>query len=218
MIPVLIVPVLSRTELLYEMLESIDERVDILAVIDNGGHVSRHRMAEINRDRIGRRYVWKMPRNLGVPTSWNLGIKATPFAPWWMVANFDVTFPAGALAKFAAESGPDRVVLSAASSAWCVFTVGENVITRVGLFDEGLHPAYFEDADYLRRCKAHGVDIFCSGILVDHKTSSTIESGYKDHNARTFGANQSRYNERRDTNDLTSGEWSLATRRALTWD
>jgi GT2 family glycosyltransferase len=218
MIPVLIVPVLSSVELLYDMLESIDEPVETLIVVDNGGHVSRHRMAEINRACIGRRYVWKMPRNLGVPTSWNLGIKATPFALWWMIANFDVTFPAKALASFAEHSSPDRVVLSAASSAWCVFTIGENVVSNVGLFDEGIHPAYFEDADYLRRCTSHGVDVFSSGIRVEHKTSSTLESGFGDHNARTFGANEKRFKQRRDTNDLTSGEWSLATRRALTWD
>ena len=218
MIPVLIVPVLARTDLLYEMLESIDEPVETLIVVDNGGHVSGHRITDTNRACIGRRYVWKMPRNLGVPVSWNLGIKATPFAPWWMVANFDVTFPAGALASFVAHSSPDRVALSAASSAWCVFTIGENVVTEVGLFDEGIHPAYFEDADYLRRCKAHGVDVFASGINVDHKTSSTLESGFRDQNARTFGPNATRYNARREANDLTSGEWSLATRRALTWD
>ncbi|NDH85260.1 MAG: DUF3097 family protein, partial [Acidimicrobiia bacterium] len=29
-----------------------------------------------------------------------LGIKATPMAPWWLIANFDVTWPAGSLQQF----------------------------------------------------------------------------------------------------------------------
>ncbi len=112
--------------------------------------VSQHVVADINRENVAKRYVWRFPHNLGVPTSWNLGIKATPFESWWMVANFDVCFPAGALAQFAEQSGEDRVVLSGEAATWCVFTIGSRVVERVGLFDEGMHPAYFEDADYAR--------------------------------------------------------------------
>lgn len=218
MIPVLIVPVLTRNELLYDMLESINYPVDVLIVIDNGGTVSHHVVADIGRDCIARRYVWRMPRNLGVPTSWNLGIKATPFSPWWMIANFDINFTADALKSFAESSQANAVVLSGESSSWCCFTIGEKVIEQVGLFDEGLHPAYFEDADYLRRCKAHNVNVINSGIRVNHRNSSTISAGYGEHNHRTFATNQQRFQARRDANDLTSGEWSLAKRRQLSWD
>ena len=218
MIPVMVVPVLARHELLYQMLESIDCRVDVLVVVDNGNQISRHIMASINSDHIGRRYVWKMPSNLGVPTSWNLGIKATPFAPWWMVANFDVQWPSGALARFAALSDSDSVVVSGEPAEWCVFTIGENVVQQVGLFDEGIHPAYWEDMDYMRRCAAHSVPITRSGIKVNHANSSTLATPYGAHNATTFGVNQQRAQQRGFHNDLTSGEWSLATRRALSWD
>lgn len=218
MIPVLIVPVLTGNELLYSMLDSIDYPVDVLIVIDNGGQVSRHVVTDIGRDCIAKRYVWRMPRNLGVPTSWNLGIKATPFAPWWMIANFDITFTPDALKDFAELSNPSGIVLSGESSSWCCFTIGEQVVEQVGLFDEGIHPAYFEDADYLRRCKAHNVDVINSGVKVNHKNSSTISAGYGEHNHRTFASNQQRFEARRSSNDLTSGEWSLTTRRQLSWD
>jgi hypothetical protein len=132
MIPVMVVPVLARYELLYRMLESIDCTVDSLVIVDNGDQISRHIVSAINTDYIRRRHVLKMPSNLGVPTSWNLGIKSTPFAPWWMVANFDITWPAGALAMFAAHSQTDAVVVSGEQAEWCAFTIGEEVVERVG--------------------------------------------------------------------------------------
>ena len=218
MIPVLIVPVLNQPELLYDMLESIDCHVDKLIVVDNGGHVSRHVVADINREHIANRYVWRFPSNLGVPVSWNLGIKSTPFAPWWMVSNFDVVFPPGALAEFAKLSHLGRVVISSEPANWCLFTIGCEVVEQVGLFDEGIHPAYFEDSDYLRRCQAHGVDVHTAPTRVNHKNSSTIAAGFADKNAVTFAANEQRFKARQSTEDLSSGEWSLATRKALTWD
>jgi GT2 family glycosyltransferase len=218
MIPVLIVPVLTRAQLLYDMLESIDHPVEKLIVLDNGDTVSRHVVADINHEHIARRYVWRFPSNIGVPVSWNLGIKATPFASWWMVSNFDVCFPSGALAQFAALSSPERVVLSAERANWCVFTIGENVVEQVGLFDEGIHPAYFEDSDYLRRCQAHGVDVHIAPITVNHQNSSTIANGYGEKNSVTFARNQDRFTHRSNIGDLSNGEWSLSGRRSLSWD
>lgn len=218
MIPVLIVPVLTRAELLYDMLESIDHPVEKLIVIDNGAHVSRHVVADINREHVADRFVWRFPSNLGVPVSWNLGMKAAPFAPWWMISNFDVAFPPGALAKFAELSHLGRIVVSGEEASWCVFTIGSEVVEQVGLFDEGIHPAYFEDLDYLRRCEAHGVDVHVSEIMANHRNSSTVSAGFNDKNTVTFKANMQRFKARQSAQDLTSGEWSLATRKALTWD
>ena len=41
--------------------------------------------------------------NLGVAASWNLGIKATPLADWWLICNSDIKFGPGDLAKWDAE-------------------------------------------------------------------------------------------------------------------
>lgn len=218
MIPVMIVPVLANADRLYEMLRTIDHEVRVLIVIDNGEVVSRHRLTEINRTHIGRRHLWHMPTNLGVATSWNLGIKATPFAPWWLVVNFDVLWLSGSLGRFAAEAGPDRLLLSGGAPPWCAFAIGEQVVSQVGLFDEGLHPAYWEDTDYRRRCDAHGIAVVESDIDVPHANSSTLAAGYHDRNLETFGPNAERASSRAAQGDMSSGEWSLEARRALSWD
>jgi len=130
---------------------------------------------------------------LGVASSWNLIIKATPYAPWWMIANFDIEWPAGSLEQLAAISGPDRLVLSGGMPPWCAFTVGEQVVDQVGLFDEHFHPAYFEDNDYRRRCLLAGVPVINLLSRTRHENSATIASGYARHNQRTFPRNQAYY-------------------------
>lgn len=218
MIPVLIVPILTDADRLFEMLQSIDHEVDTLVVIDNGCVVSRHRLTELSWQHVKHRTLLNMPSNLGVAGSWNLGIKATPFAPWWLVANFDVVWPAGSLARFAAESAPRRLLLSGAVPPWCAFAIGDRVVSEVGLFDEGLHPAYWEDIDYRRRCDALGVEVIESDIPVVHANSSTLATGYHRQNFRSFRPNAERTARRAAAGDMSSGEWSLEARRALSWD
>ena len=211
----MIVPILTAPDLLDQMLDSVDHEVGTLIVIDNGhcldGDFTQREWAHSG-------YLLRMPSNLGVATSWNLGIKATPHAPWWLIANFDVAWPAGSLAKFDTEDAPRVLRLSAASPPWSAFSIGEDVIKAVGLFDEALHPAYFEDTDYQTRCEAAGAPVIQSAIPVDHRNSSTLSAGYRDANARTFKVNRDYYSAKRFRGDLSEGGWSLKRKRAQSWD
>lgn len=215
MIPVMVVPILTRPELLERMLDSVDYPVGTLVIIDNG-HALPGDFA--HREWAQDAYLLRMPSNLGVATSWNLGIKATPFAPWWLIANFDVTWPAGSLAQFDTKDASQVVRLVDAPQPFCAFSIGENVVAGVGLFDEYLHPAYFEDTDYLRRCEAAGVPVITSDIPVEHTNSSTLDSGYRAVNERTFMANASYYTAKEFRGDLRDGRWSLSRRREQSWD
>lgn len=214
----MIVPVLTRPELLYRMLGTIDEKVDHLVVVDNGGCVDDAQV-DLSSGCVTRVSVIHLPANLGVAGSWNLGIKSTPFAPWWLVANFDITWPAGSLAHFVREANTDALTLSHASPPWCAFAIGERVIQSVGLFDEALHPAYFEDDDMARRVEAAGLPIQRPGIPVHHDNSSTIQvDAYRDRNQVTFQANADYYHAKAFRGDLTEGRWRLRRRRELSWD
>ena len=215
MIPVLIVPLLTRPDLLNRMLDSVDYHVGTLVVIDNG-HCLPSDFP--HRDWADNAYLLRMPSNLGVASSWNLGIKATPFAPWWLVANFDITWPAGSLAEFDTDDASRVLRLSGGTPPWCAFSVGEDVVSAVGLFDEYLHPAYFEDTDYERRCEAAGAPVIASGIDVQHDNSSTLRAGYDQHNRRTYVANARYYAAKEYRRDMSEGQWSLRQRRRQAWD
>lgn len=213
----MIVPILARPEYLYRMIDSIDHPVDHLVIIDNGACVAS--WACTLNDQVRRVSVIRMPANLGVAGSWNLGIKASPFASSWLITNFDVTWPEGSLRRFTELDTSGSLILSSGNPEWCAFSVGEQVVKSVGLFDEALHPAYFEDNDYERRVTSAGLPIHRPGIQVDHDNSSTLTvQKYADRNAYTFTKNQDYYLAKAYRGDVGEGRWTLRRRRELSWD
>ena len=216
MIPVLIVPVLARPELLYRMIDSIDFAIEQLVIIDNGRVVDSQ---QAQTPYALTTHLLHMPANFGVAGSWNLGIKSTPFAPYWLIANFDLVWPAGSLERLAQASSSQALTLTACQPAWSAFTIGDRIVDSVGLFDEALHPAYFEDNDYLRRCEKAGARIERTDIPVRHDNSSTLAAGnYASRNGHTFPANAEYYGDKVDAGDYSEGRWTLARRRRLSWD
>jgi GT2 family glycosyltransferase len=226
MIATIIIPVISRYDLLGRCLSSITS-ADTVIVIDNGDNLRQSHYEEYLKvgllDRIKNFYMWSMPSNLGVASSWNLGIKATPFSPGWLLLNSDAHFVEDGFAVFADETREDNLVL-AGSPPWCCAWIGRDVVRDVGLFCERFHPAYFEDNDYERRCGIVGASIVRSAARVAHDNSSTLASSeeFQSRNAETFARNREYY-DRRWSNVDASGlprvaEWDLRTRVANSWD
>ena len=190
MIPILVVPTLTRHDLLTRMLGTVDCRVGHLVVIDNSG--TGFEMPDGPWEQAT---VLPMPCNFGVAASWNLAVRMGHRNDWVMVASDDVTFPAGALAGFAEASAEDRLVVSATWPHWCAFTIGMRVAQTVGLFDEGYFPAYFEDTEYERRMGQHGV-VLTHGPAVGHDNASTLNSkgaGFHVRNKASHAANGALY-------------------------
>ena len=211
MVPVLIVPVLNRYDLLARLILSIDHSVGVLHIIDNGG-----KYQNVPNDYVQDTVVWRVPDHHGAATSWNFGIIANQSAPWWLIAGNDNYFHPGALATFAAEARQDAVILSAAIPAWTAFTIGDRVITKVGLFDDNFHPAYFEDNDYADRCQHFSVDVIQGNAKVHHDNSSTIHSDrqlFEWNHTVSFPASQSYYSWKRSANDYTAGRIDLFRRK-----
>ena len=208
----LIVPVLNRYDLLQRMLDSVDVSVEHLLVIDNGSgsDLTFH-------ERFKKVTVLDMPANFGVSGSWNLGIKSFPYAHRWFIASNDVVFEPGALEQLS-QARRDEITLTGDAPHWQAFVLGDEAVNDIGLFDEFLFPAYFEDNDYARRAKFVGVNIRLLDIKVRHDNSSTIKAGYMDKNAQTFTKNESYYRSKIDSNDYTAGSWSLEIRRENGWE
>jgi GT2 family glycosyltransferase len=213
----LIVPVLNRYDLLQRMLNSVDVLVNHLLVIDNGAGVNENPLELDLGDNFQKITHLKMPANLGVAGSWNLGIKSFPYAERWVIASNDVEFGSGSLEQLS-QARRDEITLTADAPHWQAFTLGDEAVADLGLFDESLFPAYFEDNDYMRRAEFAGVNIRLANINVNHQNSSTIKSGYEFKNAKTFMANQEAYRSKIERNDYTAGTWSLEIRRENGWE
>ena len=217
MIPVMVVPTLTRHDLLVQMLASIDYPVGFLLIVNN--HPDEFFVGtDAIPDCVADYQVFNMPANLGCAGSWNLAIKVQPFAPWWFVASDDVVFAPGALEKFAGECSPDRLTICEQWPHWQFFGVGENVVEKVGLFDECLFPANFEDDDYQRRCEVLGVEIHRADVGHSHVKQGPVHAPeWAASNARTYGANETYFLRKVDRGDRSAGDWSLKIRRANDW-
>lgn len=215
MLPNLIVPVLNRYDLLRQMFQSIHYPIRNLIIIDNGGGF----YDVLHSEFIENVRVLNLPSNLGVAASWNLGIKLLPHDDRWFFASNDMVYLPGALEKLS-EARRDEITLSDMFPFWHTFCVGEEVVRRVGLFDEALYPAYFEDNDYQRRAAHKNVHIRSVSIPTRHENSSTIRSSNElnEKNTQSFRQNSIYYNNKMATNDYGQGAWSLDRRRRNAWD
>jgi GT2 family glycosyltransferase len=213
----LIVPVLNRYDLLERMLDSVDVPVQHLLVIDNGASVTAESLELKLSDKFTKVTHLRMPANLGVAGSWNLGIKSFPYAQRWFIVSNDVVFRSGALEKLATACR-DEITLTADAPHWQAFALGDEAVNDIGLFDESLFPAYFEDNDYMRRAEFVGVNIRKLDIDLHHDNSSTIKAGYQSKNDKTFFANQRHYQSKIEASDYSPGTWSLEIRRANGWE
>jgi GT2 family glycosyltransferase len=152
-IPVLIVPTLYHYDLLQNMLNSVDWPVDHVVVIDNGGELEACECS--NAQQIS---IVSLPSNLGVAGAWNLGIKLTPFAPWWLICNDDIQWVPGKLEKFEQYIAPRTIVADwRPLTAFCGFAISEQVIQDVGLFDEYYYPGCGEEVNYWTRAQKQGI-------------------------------------------------------------
>lgn len=215
MLPNLIVPVLNRYDLLNRMIDSIDYPVNELLIIDNGSDLDRVRYSKY----VLNLRVLNLPSNLGVAASWNLGIKLFPHDDRWFFASNDMRYLPGALQKLS-EARKDEITLSDMFPFWHTFCVGEGVVKSIGLFDEALYPAYFEDNDYQRRAVHKNVHIRSVFIPTEHENSSTIRSSsvYNEKNGQSFVSNSIYYNDKMARQNYGQGEWSLDRRRRNAWD
>ena len=222
MVPVVVIPVLNRYDLLERCIDSLDFPVDKIIIIDNGGKIEQDCLVMPRHSRHGKTYIMDMPSNLGVATSWNLGIKMSPHATGWLLLNNDAYFADGAYDVFAADT-QDAMVVQAGSPPWCCTWISSEAVKRVGLFCERFYPAYMEDVDWERRARICGVDFASSSAVVHHDNSSTISSDdeMRAANQRTHATNHAFY-EYRWANTAASGlpeqhEWSLSTRLGNDW-
>lgn len=193
MIPVLAIPVISRFDLLRACVASIDAPVGRLVVIDNSPRGLGGAVEAVCPPTVGDLCVTRPPSNLGYPGSVNHVIKTHPAAPWWCIANADVVFGSGDLARLAETmtAYPGGWV---GINDWRVFGLSAAAIERVGLFDENFHPAYCEDADYEYRCTLAGVPWGAIAGTTTHEGSVTIkEAPYGARNSQTYPANRAYY-------------------------
>jgi GT2 family glycosyltransferase len=166
------IPTINRADLLNESLEKYfdDFRTTEIAICDNG-----------NQDIITRPknfMIYRPEQNLGVSGSWNMlmdyGIKVG--ATHVLILNDDVYLGKN-------EDEINAIVrlwtpeFLCTELNWCAYILSTETFKKVGKFDEGFFPAYFEDNDYFYRMKLIGVPIIFNTMLnpIIYRNSMTIQ-------------------------------------------
>lgn len=220
MIPVLSIPVLNRYDLLDMNLDSIDFPIKEILIINNGldEYIPKRKDLDIR--------VLNLPSNLGLSGSWNLTIKLYPHEKYWMFSSADTHWLPGSLKQFSEISDASNMVTS--TEGFSAFSIGENVIRKVGLWDERFYPYRYEDDDYRERFsriqkqdKPLVLNYLSEAIEVTAPfgPGQTIANDKKLHERywETQEKNKEYYLFKESQNFLTMGSWDIDVRRDHEW-
>ena len=214
MIPVLGFAVYSQFDKADRLLASIDYPVEHLVIVDNSGSKT---WEPKQPEQVKNLWLLRIPYGLGLVGAWNLVIKSTPYAPYWVLVNDDAWFEAGALEAIAKNADPEALNFVDIIPEWSCVVFGEGAIAKAGLYDERFYPLYFDDNDLHRRMENAGVRINRIEAKVHHENSSSLK-GKSEQNNRSYSANQNLLNKKVSEEDFSPGFWDLGIRRANRWD
>lgn len=216
MIPVLGFATLTKFDMAQRLLDSIDYPVENLVIVDNSGR--REFEPIVNWELVRNTWLIQVPNGLGANGAWNLIIKSTPHAPYWVLPNDDSWFEAGALQTIAEHVDLSAFNFLEVEPKWSCVVPTEGSVNTAGLWDEAFHPIYFDDDDYEWRMKELGVPFNTINAKVHHDNSSTLKSGFSERNSFTFSRNRSLFLNKKVANDKGVRGWSLHVRRENAWD
>lgn len=214
MIPVLGFAVYSQFDKADKLLASIDYPVEHLVIVDNSGAKA---WTPKQPEQVKNLWLIQVPFGLGLVGAWNLVIKSTPYASYWVLVNDDAWFEAGALEIIANEVNSDALNFVDIIPRWSCVVFGEGAIAKAGLYDERFYPLYFDDNDLQRRMDNAEVKTHLIRAGINHENSSSLQ-GKQEQNNRTYQANQKLFNKKVEEEDFSPGYWDLETRRTNRWD
>ena len=215
-IPVLIIPVLNRHDLLESLLDSINYEIDNILIVDNSGkYVLPNKYNNLNIK------VLNMPCNFGVSASWNLGIKCYPHSKYFTFISIDSELLENTLENMSIHSDSDSMVIS--NYGFSFFSIGSEIIKKVGIFDENYYPAYFEDFDFEDRVRKMGYknNIKYPDVNIKlYDTTITVKSNPKFLKGKqiTDISNEKYYKEKFVGFNWTCYNWELQRRLDNDWD
>lgn len=211
MIPVIGFAVYSQYALADRLLSSIDFPVEHLVIINNSGTKLWQPTKPENVENL---WHIEVPYGLGLVGAWNLIVKTTPYAPYWLLVNDDAYFEPGALKVIAEHANPAGIGHPTVAPKWTSIVLGEEVVKNVGLYDERFYPLYFDDNDYEWRCEQANVPQYEIPAGINHDNSASLMS---EPNRISYANNNKLFASKQQSND-TSWSWTLDSRRANRWD
>jgi len=214
-IPILGFCTLKRFDLAERLLRSIDYPVEHLVIVNNSG---TRTWQPVKPDLVKNLWHIEVPFGLGLVGAWNLIVKSTPYAPYWVLVNDDAWFEPEQMKKIPEQVDTQALNFLDIVPQWSAVVFGEGMVDKIGLYDENFYPLYFDDNDLERRVDLAGIDKKSIQCKMGHDNSSTLHSGFTTVNGRSYSANGALASLRASQGLTTAFPWELKTRRANRWD
>ena len=111
--------------------------------------------------------ILRFPTNLGCSPGVNNPLFTHPTSPHWLIVNYDIAYPPGVLTTMGKElektrqQKPDLAVHTYGyiygrgklQNPWSNFVMTSCAVANVGVWDENIFPAYYEDDDFRDRIR-----------------------------------------------------------------
>jgi GT2 family glycosyltransferase len=171
-------------KLLIRLINSVDYPVDIFVILFQDGFRDFD-FNLINNPLIKKFEFISCDMNVGVSRGWNYLIRNYS-SPYWIISGDDNYFEKGTLkniAKFMDNESSQENVFCGLNmktnenkiipAGFNTFVITSKIFEKIGLFDENIYPAYFEDNDLWTR-------IILSGEKVTTISDCVIMSGIRE--------------------------------------
>ena len=111
--------------------------------------------------------ILRFPTNLGCSVGVNNPLFTHPTSPYWLIANYDIAYPPKILTNMGLsvqntlQYMPELAVQTFGyiygrgqlENPWSNFVMTSCAVARVGVWDEDIYPAYYEDDDFRDRIR-----------------------------------------------------------------
>lgn len=199
---VLGVPCVRRLDLLQELYRSAalgSRPPDLFTIVDNGADVRKVFNVEAHASIPFSVFNYEKRTNLGVSASWNLLFNFYDDGDTLIIiSNDDVRLHENTIAEMVHEAVTTDAEFifpkTVTHTTFCVFLLKHAAWRRVGPFDEGFWPAYYEDVDYWHRMRHAGVKMReIDTTCYDHVLNGYLKAMTPEENKIFHGYMQANY-------------------------
>lgn len=180
MIPLLGITTCNQFDIFCQLINSINYPVETLSVLVNSSLEYFDKIRE---------YIYRNPnsfvgkvdlafceQNMGCSSSWNFHIKNYSHAEYWILCSGDIILGENDLKQLDEKIRNCDGCFGDKDMEFVLFALNRKIISKVGLFDENIHPAGYEDDDYRKRMALANANVNWFDINVFHTSAGTLKS------------------------------------------
>tara|TARA_R110002126_G_scaffold290225_1_gene446716 strand:- start:2396 stop:3148 length:753 start_codon:yes stop_codon:yes gene_type:complete len=178
-IPILATQTLNGVKNVKKLIESVDYPVEIFSLILNNENFDILIDLKKYCDSKPNEFIDKIeiswhPTNLGCAPSWNYHFKQYPYAEYFVKADDDIEFSKGDLEVMSNTlANGNHMVFFNRGTKYACFGISKKTLKIVGLFDENVWPANYEDDDFQNRLRLSNINDTFLEIDIKHISSGT---------------------------------------------